>query len=86
MTPEQAKAVTDYFTEAQEAIEGTGRHAGHGLEQVGRCIYCTCGLRVGQGSLKAMRKVRELAARPADYWERHTHGPRPHGDRTPSGQ
>lgn len=86
MTPEQKQAVADYFAEADEAIRGVDRHAGHGLEQVGRCIYCSCGLRVGQGSLKPLLEVRRLAARPADYWERHAHGPRPAGDRTPSGQ
>lgn len=86
MTPEQQQAVAAFFAEAEEAIRGQGRHDGHGLEQAGRCVYCTCGLRVGQGNLKALLEIRRLAARPDGYWERHSHGPRPPGDRTPSGQ
>jgi hypothetical protein len=31
-------------------LQGTGRHAEHTQEQVGRCVYCSCGERV-QGKL-----------------------------------
>lgn len=86
MTPEQKAAVADFFAEVDEATHGTGRHDGHTLEQNGRCVYCSCGWRVGQGSARGLLEVRRLAARPPDYWERHAHGQRPVGDRTPSGQ
>lgn len=36
----------------EEMMNGTGAHEGHTLSQVGRCIYCSCGGRVGQGRLK----------------------------------
>ena len=55
MTPEQEQAVKDWLAELGEVCEGTGRHEGHTLEQVGRCVYCSCGYRY-QGSLPAKRR------------------------------
>lgn len=41
-----AKALQDIY----DMLHGYGRHEGHTREQVGRCVYCSCGLRV-QGYL-----------------------------------
>jgi hypothetical protein len=56
-TPEQRAAeadaaVKDWLAELREVTSGTGRHEGHALRQVGRCVYCSCGYRY-QGSLPA---------------------------------
>ncbi|HEX8866697.1 MAG TPA: hypothetical protein VF821_13660 [Lentzea sp.] len=50
LTPEQVEAVERFFEEFQEVANGTGRHEGHTLKQVGRCVYCSCGFRY-QGRL-----------------------------------
>ena len=50
MTPEQAQAVTDWVNELNDVIEHKGKHDGHTLRQVGRCVYCSCGYRY-QGKL-----------------------------------
>lgn len=49
-TPEEREkaadaAVADFLGELVEVTESTGRHEGHSLSQVGRCVYCTCGFR-----------------------------------------
>jgi len=49
-TPEQDQAVADFLQDLYDATEGKGAHEGHTLEQVGRCVYCSCGLR-WQGTL-----------------------------------
>lgn len=41
---------TDVGRDLQDLAASTGRHAGHTLEQVGRCVYCSCGDRL-QGRL-----------------------------------
>ncbi len=56
-TPEQEKAVEDFFVQIEEAVRGEARHAGHELEQVGRCVYCSCGFRIGQAKLSELRKA-----------------------------
>jgi hypothetical protein len=43
-------AVADWLTELNEVVGSTGRHEGHTLRQVGRCVYCSCGCRY-QGTL-----------------------------------
>jgi hypothetical protein len=56
-TPEQDQAVVDFFAQVEEAVKAEGRHAGHELEQVGRCVYCSCGFRIGQARLSDLRKA-----------------------------
>lgn len=56
-TPEERAAKADavagdWLTELGEVMGSTGRHEGHTLSQVGRCVYCSCGYRY-QGSLPA---------------------------------
>jgi hypothetical protein len=50
MTAEQAEAVIKFLTEMEDVIEHKGKHEGHTLSQVGRCVYCSCGFRY-QGRL-----------------------------------
>jgi hypothetical protein len=50
MTPEQAEAIERFLTDLHEMAEGTGKHEGHKLQQVGRCVYCSCGARY-QGTI-----------------------------------
>lgn len=45
MTPEQISAIEDFFADLEEMVNSTGEHEGHSLEQVGRCVYCSCGKR-----------------------------------------
>lgn len=79
MTPEQKQAVVAFFEEAREAITGTGRHAGHTMRQAGPCVYCSCGLRIGQARLADLTRQRAKAAPAAGYRQRHTYpGVRPH--------
>jgi hypothetical protein len=56
MNPED-KAQLDHPAESMghladmtDMLYGQGRHATHTREQVGRCVYCSCGIRV-QGRL-----------------------------------
>jgi hypothetical protein len=56
LNPEQVAAVTDFFIQLEEAVRSEGRHEGHLLEQAGRCVYCSCGFRIGQANLSALRK------------------------------
>lgn len=39
------RAAGAYLTVIYEVITGTGDHAEHTREQVGRCVYCSCGTR-----------------------------------------
>jgi hypothetical protein len=55
MTPEQVKAVEDWLADVEEMFNHTGRHEGHTLKQVGRCVYCSCGKRV-QGTIPKEKK------------------------------
>jgi hypothetical protein len=49
-TPEQAAAIEQWMADLIDMQNGTGKHEGHALSQVGRCVYCTCGSRY-QGTL-----------------------------------
>lgn len=49
-TPEQQTALANFLAEFDEVATGSGRHEGHTLEQVGRCVYCSCGFRY-QGTI-----------------------------------
>ena len=51
MTPEQVAAVEKWLEELNDVLESRGAHAGHTLQQVGRCVYCSCGYRF-QGRLQ----------------------------------
>ena len=55
--PQRVAAITDFFMQIEEAVRADGRHAGHELEQAGRCVYCSCGFRVGQAKLSELRKA-----------------------------
>lgn len=48
-TPGQ-KAAAEFLNDLYDMLNGTGRHAEHTQSQVGRCVVCSCGLRV-QGTL-----------------------------------
>lgn len=61
MTPEQIAAVEAFFGELVEVIGSVGRHEGHSLSKVGRCVYCSCGYRY-QGTLPTADERRECAA------------------------
>jgi hypothetical protein len=50
MTPEEAKAAIAFLNETADMLYGEGAHAGHEQRQVGRCVACSCGMRV-QGRL-----------------------------------
>ena len=39
------EAAAKFLNDMYEAAAGIGRHEGHALKQVGRCVYCSCGLR-----------------------------------------
>lgn len=36
----------DWVKLMQDVLEGTGKHKGHTVRQIGRCVYCSCGDRV----------------------------------------
>lgn len=86
MTPDQKAAIADFYDQAREAIDGTGRHEGHWVTQAGRCLYCSCGWRIGQGKLDSSVPRSPRRTMVVSYREAHTHGPRPPGDRAPAGQ
>ena len=53
LTPQQRgtptpvrKAAAEYLSDLYDMLNGTGKHAEHTQSQVGRCVYCSCGLRV----------------------------------------
>ncbi len=47
VTPQQAAAA---LGDLYEVLTGSGAHADHDQEQAGRCVHCSCGVRV-QGQL-----------------------------------
>jgi hypothetical protein len=49
-TRPQPDADVTRWLDVADMLNGEGRHAGHQQKQVGRCVYCSCGLRV-QGKL-----------------------------------
>lgn len=54
LTPEEKEALkqvgAQYVTDVYEVLTGTGDHAEHEQQQAGRCVRCSCGIRV-QGRL-----------------------------------
>ena len=58
LTPEEEaalkRAAAEFVNDSYEILTGTGKHAEHEQSQAGRCVYCSCGLRV-QGRLEARR-------------------------------
>jgi hypothetical protein len=51
MTPTTQEQIIAALDNAAALLAGTGAHAGHTREQVGRCVYCSCGDRV-QGRMR----------------------------------
>ena len=50
--PEDAlRAAAQFLNDSYEVLTGTGAHAEHTQRQVGRCVFCSCGMRV-QGRLE----------------------------------
>lgn len=56
-TPEQLRAAAEALNDWADMFYGEGAHAGHTQKQIGRCVSCSCGVRV-QGRLPN-RKQRE---------------------------
>jgi hypothetical protein len=58
LTPEEEAALkqvgAEHLIDLYAVLTGTGEHAEHERSQVGRCVYCSCGLRV-QGRMEARR-------------------------------
>lgn len=77
MTPDQRQKMADFYDEVNEAITGTGRHAGHDMTQTGVLAYCECGLRIGQAQVDDLMRIRRRARRPEPDWARHRTVPRP---------
>lgn len=61
MTPAQRAAAQAFLGELVEVAGSVGRHEGHTLERVGRCVYCSCGYRY-QGILPSAKERAECAA------------------------
>lgn len=40
------RAAAKWVTDAHEVLTGTGAHAEHTRQQLGRCCFCSCGMRV----------------------------------------
>jgi hypothetical protein len=50
--PEGAlRAAAQFLQDSYEVLTGAGAHAEHEQRQIGRCVHCSCGMRV-QGRLK----------------------------------
>lgn len=47
-------AAMAYLNDLGAMLNGTGRHADHKRSQIGRCVYCECGLRA-QGRMSTPR-------------------------------
>jgi hypothetical protein len=45
-SPEQMAEIAAGVQDLADMVAGKGRHADHQREQIGRCLYCSCGLRV----------------------------------------
>jgi hypothetical protein len=54
----------EHMARLDDLLAGTGEHEGHTREQVGRCVYCSCGQRI-QGRAAAP-PVRRWQVRLAD--------------------
>jgi hypothetical protein len=54
LTPDEEEALkavgAEYVSDLYGVLTGTGEHAEHEQQQVGRCVFCSCGTRV-QGRL-----------------------------------
>ncbi len=48
--PETARKFEEALQDMADMMNGEGGHKDHTQEQVGRCVYCSCGMRV-QGTL-----------------------------------
>jgi hypothetical protein len=47
--------IAEWLKDLSDMMDGTGKHEGHTLTQVGRCVYCSCGQRV-QGTIPEERR------------------------------
>jgi len=58
LTPEEEaalkRAAAEFVNDIYEVLAGIGEHAAHERSQVGRCVHCSCGLRI-QGRMEAAR-------------------------------
>lgn len=61
LTPAQEAAVVAFFNELEEVFGSVGRHQGHVLGKVGRCVYCSCNFRY-QGDMPTDADRAECAA------------------------
>jgi len=48
------RAGARFLNDSYEVLTGTGAHADHERQQVGRCVHCSCGVRL-QGRLGPRR-------------------------------
>ena len=48
------RAAAQFVGDSYEILTGTGAHAEHERRQEGRCVFCSCGIRV-QGRMEARR-------------------------------
>lgn len=48
------RAAAEFVNDIYEVLTGSGAHAEHEQRQIGRCVLCSCGVRV-QGRLAARR-------------------------------
>jgi hypothetical protein len=55
-TPTPAEYIAQWKQDIEDSINHEGRHEGHTLGQAGRYIYCSCGLRLGQGRLRDLEQ------------------------------
>lgn len=46
---EHAKEIEQYLKDVDDMLKGKGEHSYHTQEKIGRCIYCSCGMRVQAG-------------------------------------
>jgi hypothetical protein len=49
-TPRQVAAIQSHAQDLSNILTGRGRHAAHTRQQIGRCVYCSCGQRA-QGKM-----------------------------------
>ena len=50
LSDEARRSAAAWMNDAYEVVQGSGAHADHTQQQIGRCVYCSCGERV-QGQL-----------------------------------
>lgn len=53
ISDENRLVAIEYLNQLDAILDGTGEHEGHQRRQVGRCVYCSCGVRV-QGRLRTL--------------------------------